>query len=307
MPKYEHVVCNLCGNDHFTFISDQVKHADESKVVICNDCGLVQLNPRMTAEGYREYYQTGYDNHYRSGHTGNDFRSIKAILYRLRNLDLTPTAPKKILEIGSGKGDSLIYLKKNVFKTSDYFAVEPSIESRENLEKHSISFIADIIENLDVNQYREKFDFVILRHVAEHFLNPTESFQKISQVLAPGGLLYVAVPNALKPKHPIPYDHFRGVHTYYYNKYTLPLLLAKTNLGVVKMIEGDCFQPHELVALVKKQSHVHKTEFDPQNVSIQTNLYLSEMRNAAKPGFKLRYFLKSRYAKYKGNLLLSFS
>jgi SAM-dependent methyltransferase len=48
----------------------------------------------------------------------------------------------------------------------------------------------------DVKLEPESFDYVHLSHVVEHFFNPIEELRKVTQLLKPGGRVYIEVPNA---------------------------------------------------------------------------------------------------------------
>ena len=59
LGKYEHVDCNLCNSGRFHVVGEKDKYGISIKTVICENCGLLQLNPRPTAEAYSEHYSGG--------------------------------------------------------------------------------------------------------------------------------------------------------------------------------------------------------------------------------------------------------
>lgn len=57
-PK-EIVPCNLCGSIEWAVLASHDRFGHSATFVRCNRCGLIFLNPRMTADGYRDFYESG--------------------------------------------------------------------------------------------------------------------------------------------------------------------------------------------------------------------------------------------------------
>ena len=111
-------------------------------------------------------------------------RRIEAI----RNLSQNH-AVKRILDFGSGNGEMMTAL-------SEYFTVE-GLEPEEQARAKCISEgkrVSASIEELAKSS--EKFDLITLFHVVEHFYNPKIEFERIYDLLNPGGLLILETPNS---------------------------------------------------------------------------------------------------------------
>ena len=73
--------------------------------------------------------------------------------------------------------------------------------------------------------------------MAEHFLTPVETLQRLRRALAADGLMYIAVPDMMHPRTVLrDYDKwweywFRAVHPYYYSRETLFATLARAGLA----------------------------------------------------------------------------
>lgn len=122
---------------------------------------------------------------------------------RLDLLSLLPEGSKnlKILEIGAGHGATLSYLKDKGI-ASEVVAID-IIENKgkwpfKNIDK----FIYGDIENLDLNNYYDYFDFIILADVLEHLINPGDVLQKLKPLQKMGGSLLISIPN---------FRHIRGL------------------------------------------------------------------------------------------------
>lgn len=59
-PKERIGSCNLCGSADLIRAAGQDRYGYASTADQCKSCGLVFLNPRMTREGYAQFYADGY-------------------------------------------------------------------------------------------------------------------------------------------------------------------------------------------------------------------------------------------------------
>jgi len=59
-PKQALTSCNLCGAGEFVILTHRDRYAYPAQAHACRHCGLVFLNPRMTAEAYGRFYDGIY-------------------------------------------------------------------------------------------------------------------------------------------------------------------------------------------------------------------------------------------------------
>ena len=59
-PKRHLDKCNLCEGTQFVIITHEDRYGFPASAHACMNCGLVFLNPVMTAEAYNEFYQRYY-------------------------------------------------------------------------------------------------------------------------------------------------------------------------------------------------------------------------------------------------------
>lgn len=116
----------------------------------------------------------------------NLFRNI--FLKRINILNNFKKAGR-VLEIGCSTGLMLFLLQKKGWQVK---GVEISPKAAEAAKKRGIEVM---IEDFSKLEFKEKFDVVILNHTLEHLENPAEVIKKINNMLLPGGLLYIDVPN----------------------------------------------------------------------------------------------------------------
>lgn len=294
---FEEVVCAICRSTEHVKYSDRGQFGLPTHVVICKKCGFSYLNPRWKQEKYDFFYTHEYDQYYRSEvisarYDYDQYKPIRSIIERLKRNHVFPNA-SKILDIGSGMGDGLIYLKKNESLEADFFAIEPSEVARVHLQKEGIQVLTSDVNSSWHTPLQNTFDFVMMRHVLEHFLDPVAVLNKVHHVLKPDGIVYIAVPNAKKPTKRLESFYFRAVHVSYFSTQSLKNIFIRTGLKDVLMQEGDADDAYEVFAVCKKGLKNDKTEImlTEQECLVQEKIY-----NQAKR-FDFYYDMKHRVIK----------
>ena len=270
---FEHVNCNLCNENKYETVSSIGQFGLPAHVVVCRTCGLTYLNPRWTKQRYLDFYVNEYDNYYRPNINTALIETGEPILARLKSLksadpEFSFSEPKKILDIGSGAGANLNFFKR-IYPDSELSAIEPSDNAVRILQKNQVEILSRDIDSNWQEQRKSQFDLIIMRHVLEHFSNPVETLTKVRESLSENGVLYIGVPNNMKPKGDLEAFWFRAVHTYYYSSDTLRGLLCKSGMSPIQICEGDHFSPNELFAFVKKGANNLPIEFDSSNFDKQ--------------------------------------
>lgn len=247
LPEWERAACHLCGASEGEPLVLHGKplttgqYGYEIHPVLCR-CGLVYLNPRWSAAAYSAFYTREYDDLYRL-ETKPDYgvagvrRNMMQVWERVRP-HLAPERPiNAILDAGCGSGHGLRYLKEQLPRAA-ICGIEASPECCRTLREEVGAELLD--SDLDgpwVERHQGRFDFIVMRHVTEHFLTPVETLRRLRSALAPGGLIYIAVPDMMHPRTVLrDYDKwweywFRAVHPYYYCRETLFATLALAGLA----------------------------------------------------------------------------
>ena len=243
-------VCALCGTTAGIAVVD-VPHPDApggvSHVWQCRECGLRRLQPRPAPEALAGYYnQGGWYNAY-VGRTRSPARqrlwdlmrdtfscpadaSWKSRLLRPFlapfaryqfdiNVPLDGRRGLRVLEVGSGFGDVLIYLKSRgceVLGTD----LEPNAAEAGRQQGVEIR-----IGNLaDLKLPSESFNVGLMCHSLEHVPDPNVELAELHRVLRPGAQLQIAVPNGeavrlavdgrywLHLSHPLHFWYFDGAN-----------------------------------------------------------------------------------------------
>jgi len=292
--EFETVNCNLCNADNYQPISNKGKFGLPTNVVICKSCGLSYLNPRWNKDSYLKFYQKEYDNYYRPQiqlDSSVNKEVVNPIEIRLKRLDLFPKNVERILDIGSGEGNNLIHFK-SIFQESKLYAIEPSLASQIILKNSDVTILGSDVDADWNDQLNYKFDIIIMRHVLEHFTDPVKIMKKVRNVLKPNGIVYIAVPNNLKPTQNLEKSWFRNVHTYYFNKYSLDNLSKLVGLEILKMKEGDEFNLGEVYLIARKNDSQLSPVFSDKHYKEQLTILNQKLKLENSILYKLTYLSK---------------
>lgn len=113
----------------------------------------------------------------------------------LINLIDKQTQNLKVLEIGAGYGETLFYLKKNKI-AAEVVGVD-LFEDKNNKQNYKPldNLIFGNIEEIDLPQYENYFDLILLPDVLEHLFEPKMVLNKIKEYLNTNGKIIVSMPN----------------------------------------------------------------------------------------------------------------
>ena len=143
---------------------------------------------------------------------------------------------RSILDIGSGRGWMLYFLKK-------YFKYDrvTGTQIAENAFRFSKEKLKLEIHNQDLLElsFENKFDIVSILHVLEHVENPEKYVEKISELLHDDGLLFIEVPNFNAWSRRLTKGHWLSLdlkhHLTFFTPTSLSSLLKKYNFKIKKI------------------------------------------------------------------------
>lgn len=269
--KLETIPCILCRNIYPDIIYQGIGHKKKYiSVSICQNDGLVYLNPRLCNKSYDEYYKNEYaESYFDLKSNGNKYNRIKEIIINISTVK--NFSFPRILEVGAGKGDSLEYLSRIVPETKLY-AIEKSRFCLEFLQEMSVEIIGTDIEDI---QTEYNFDLIIMNHVLEHSLYPVNLLKQLNDLLSENGMLYVAMPNQMKPFGSIKQYWFRQPHTYYFSKETLMATMGMAGFTPSVIDDG-----YELWGIFKKGTLKEKTinVYKIQKQIINKKIFIQNLR-----------------------------
>jgi SAM-dependent methyltransferase len=141
------------------------------------------------------------------------------------------SATGRVLEIGSSEGSFLDLMARAGWRA---VGVEPSAFA----EFGRTTFGLDVRRGLfeDMSFPEAAFDLVVALRVLEHVSDPRTFLRRVAAVVETGGLLYLEVPSAWKPRHRL--AEFLGAqHLRLFTKEPLRSLLASEGFNAVILDE----------------------------------------------------------------------
>jgi SAM-dependent methyltransferase len=274
--------CPLCHSSKAKLLfwnSDRLyRFAGKFGTLRCQDCGLIRLSPRPSKEQLANFYPSDYYS-YQAPINPDETHFAESLKARIRNKGrnmylaslaypveqtavwqrLLPGAitnyiykrfgfgyqfPRYVsngaaLEVGCGSATYLNFLKRYGWQVT---GVDLSPYAARAAKEH---FDIDVFvgELQDAPFSKDQFDYILMSHVVEHFTNPLESMKKIREILKPGGIAYIEVPNAESFESEKSGQFWYGWdaprHLFMFTPSTLGKLLSQSGLKVEKMVTHE--------------------------------------------------------------------
>ena len=197
-PKETVERCNLCGGDYFIQISQEDRYGYKAGAFACGRCGLVFLNPRLTAEAYGEFY-TGVYRPLVSAYHGRtiDARSIQTeqLKYAIERAEFAApylqaeTKPRLLLDIGGSTG----VVAQHFVERFGYAGtvLDPSAEELTEAAGRGLKTVQGLFELVGFGE--KKYDLVLLCQTIDHLLDIALTLDKIHDRLAGDGFFFVDI------------------------------------------------------------------------------------------------------------------
>ncbi len=223
MNNWESVPCALCADQSSEAILEipcAEAPGGHSFVRQCRQCGLRRLDPRPGAGLIGSYYAKAGGDDYNAYAGRTRSRRVQSVWNFLRdgaaqpacqslvgrllspitalvarwafdiNVCLGRSTGLKILEVGAGYGDILIYLQERGAKV---LGTDLSSAAAAKAAEFRVEVRLGTLRDLALPD--AEFDHAIMCHSLEHVPDPNVELAELSRILRPGGLLHIAVPN----------------------------------------------------------------------------------------------------------------
>jgi SAM-dependent methyltransferase len=215
------IPCEVCGSHEHRFLFEGWDRLygipGRFRMVQCQECGLIFINPQPDPETLKAYYPKDYYtpnfSHYRGysrvrrktletywGYGDPPhlkkrtrlFWKVVLLPFRIKYRHSIPfVAGGKLLDIGCGNGTELYKLKLMGWNS---YGVEIDGEASERARSKELSvFTGDLF---GANYPDHFFHVVRMSFVLEHLPNPKKVLHEINRILAPRGRIYISVQNS---------------------------------------------------------------------------------------------------------------
>jgi SAM-dependent methyltransferase len=212
---------------------------DSYRLVACHACDFAFADTPAPQSAYDLYYQTLAKY---GGPTGTGAGQNPADLHRLEQLATRvetwlPGPDARLLDLGCGAGGLLAALAARGYTRIE--GLDPDPAAVLTARGHGLVVQEGLVSEAPARYAGRRFDMIVLSHVAEH-LRDLDWLPQLASLLAPGGALYVEVPDPrgyrCGPRPPFYY--FDSEHINHFSPRALARLFASANLAPAGFI--DC-------------------------------------------------------------------
>lgn len=216
--------CPACTSNR---VADQwpTSRIPGNKMILwCSDCGYGWQHPLPSPSDIRYYYHRfpAYNIH-------ADTEKEQGFSRRILRVNQLSPQGGRLLDIGSGSGVFLKLASRNGWEVQ---AIEPQQSAADYCERHfGVKPYVGLIEEIAIRA--ASFDVVTLWDVGEHVHTPLEFIDRCADLVVPGGLLALSIPNASGYPARLFRGNWRYVMFTHLSYFTIPFVysvMSKRNL-----------------------------------------------------------------------------
>jgi 2-polyprenyl-3-methyl-5-hydroxy-6-metoxy-1,4-benzoquinol methylase len=239
-PKQALTACNLCGGAEFVVLAHRDRYGYPAQAHACRRCGLVFLNPRMTAEAYGRFYNGIYRPLVSAFHgrlidaqtIQDEQRQYAGERAEFIRPFLAKASGGTLLDIGGSTG-VVANLIAGEFGL-DGTLIDPAPLEVEHARRLGLETIAGLVEEHDFGS--RLFDVVIICQTVDHLLDVAGTLARVRQLLAKHGLLFIDIVDfrAQYLRNWSVEDAVKIDHPYYLTQETMTAYLKTSGFEVLR-------------------------------------------------------------------------
>lgn len=232
-PKEAVTRCNLCGGSRFAVLTHRDRYGFPAEAHACERCGLVFLNPRLTAEAYGRFYRSVYRPLVSAFHGRLiDARTIQdeqRVYAAERAGFLRPFVSSQLttlLDIGGSTGVVAAHVAREFGLTAT--VIDPAPLEVAEARRLGLEAITGLVEQYDFGG--RSFDMVIVCQTVDHLLDVGGTLARVRELLARHGLLFIDIVDfrAAYRRSGSVEDAVKIDHPYYLTKPTITAYLRRS-------------------------------------------------------------------------------
>lgn len=201
-------------------------------VVTCDGCGFGFADNIPVQEEFDHYYKqmSKYENEHQGGQISPSTQeTYDSIVRQIKPFLVNEHA--RIIDVGCATGGLLATFQKNGY--GNVLGVDPSPSCSKTAQK----LYGIRVENKPVSeipQYESLFDLVILNSVLEHIRDLDYSLKAMRNLLKPGGLIWIEVPDVARFAEltSVAFQQFSMEHINFFSSISLENLMRKNGFGL---------------------------------------------------------------------------
>jgi hypothetical protein len=238
-PKDALTVCNLCAAGAFIVLTHRDRYGYPAQAHACSRCGLVALNPRLTAEGYSRFY----DGVYRPLVSAFHGRLIDARTIQAEQRDyaaeraefLRPfmsSGLKTLLDIGGSTGVVAASIAREF--GLDGAVIDPAPLEVAEAQRFGLETMTGLVEQHDFGG--RHFDVVLICQTVDHLLDVAGTLRRVRELLTDAGRLFIDIVDfrAAYLRNWSVEDAVKIDHPYYLTESTMTAYLRRAGFEVLR-------------------------------------------------------------------------
>lgn len=239
-PREAVHACNLCGSPAFVVIAHRDRYGYPAQASACSGCGLVFLDPRMTAEAYGRFY----DGVYRPLVSAFHGRTIDATTIQAEQREYAADRAAFLRPFVEGRGfRTMLDIGGSTGVVAHHFAeafgldgtlIDPAPLEVEQARRLGLETITGLVEAHDFGSRR--FDVVILCQTVDHLLDVGGTIRRVRRILSDRGVLFVDIVDfrAAYLRNWSVEDAVKIDHPYYLTEMTMTAYLRRAGFEVLR-------------------------------------------------------------------------
>ncbi len=239
-PKQALTSCNLCGGTEFVILTHRDRYGYPAEANACRRCGLVFLNPRMTAEAYGRFYNGVYRPLVSAFHGRLiDARTIQDEQreYAKERAEfirpfITVSDARTLLDIGGSTGVVAHHFVREFELRGTLIDPAPlEVQEARRLGLHTVT---GLVEEHDFGN--ERFDIVIVCQTVDHLLDVGGTLSRVRQLLSTRSLFFVDIVDfrAAYLRNGSVEDATKIDHPYYLTEATMVAYLRRSGFTILR-------------------------------------------------------------------------
>lgn len=189
--------CNLCSADNWVQITHCDRYGFKAPTTVCGTCGLAVINPRMSADGYADFYAHWYRPLVSAYHgrtidavsVQEDQKKYAQELGKFVAPFLEGRKGQSFLDVGGSTGVVALYLAEKF--GVDPTVIDPAPDEVDEAKKYGLKTITALIE--DWGPEGQEFDVIGMFQTIDHLLDVRATLLKIRQIIKPDGVFVVDI------------------------------------------------------------------------------------------------------------------
>jgi 2-polyprenyl-3-methyl-5-hydroxy-6-metoxy-1,4-benzoquinol methylase len=239
-PSEAVAACNLCGATSFVVLTHHDRYGYAAAAHACERCGLVFLNPRMTAGAYERFYDGVYRPLVSAFHGRRiDAGSIQAEQrqYALERAEfIRPFVQGRRLHTMLDIGGSTGVVAAHFAGEFDLHVtlIDPAPLEIDEARRLGVDTITGLVEHHDFGDRR--FDIVIICQTVDHLLDVAGTLARVRRLLDDRGLLFIDIVDfrAACLRNWSVEDAVKIDHPYYLTQQTMTSYLRRSGFEVLR-------------------------------------------------------------------------